>query len=120
MGPITAERRRLLRRALRKAAGARPHPNPLVGALVLDSGGQLVGTGVHQGPGTPHAETLALDEAGPRARGGTLITTLEPCVHSGRTPPCVDRITSSGVVAVVVGADDPRPEGLGTGQGHLG
>lgn len=107
MGPVTAERRRLLRRALRKAGGARPHPNPQVGALVMDVGGQLVGTGVHRGPGTPHAETLALDEAGPRALGGTLITTLEPCVHSGRTPPCVDRITDSGVAAVVVGADDP-------------
>ena len=107
MGPVTAERRRLLRRAMRKAAGARPHPNPRVGALVMDSGGQLAGTGVHQGPGTPHAETLALDEAGPRARGGTLITTLEPCVHVGRTPPCVDRIIGSGVVTVVVGAEDP-------------
>ncbi|MDE0234628.1 MAG: bifunctional diaminohydroxyphosphoribosylaminopyrimidine deaminase/5-amino-6-(5-phosphoribosylamino)uracil reductase RibD [bacterium] len=119
MGPITAERRRLLRRALRKAAGARPHPNPRVGALVMDSGGQLVGTGVHQGPGTPHAETLALDEAGPRALGGTLITTLEPCAHSGRTPPCVDRITNSGVVVVVVGADDPDRRVSGRGRAIL-
>ena len=109
MGPITAERRRLLRRALRNTAGVRPHPNPRVGALVLDSAGQVVGSGVHQGSGTPHAEILALDEAGSRAAGGTLITTLEPCVHTGLTPPCVERITGSGVVTVVVGADDPDP-----------
>lgn len=107
MGPITAERRRLLRRALGMAATTRPHPNPRVGALVVDPTGRQVGTGVHQGPGTPHAEILALDEAGAGARGGMLITTLEPCVHLGRTPPCVDRISGSGVVTVVVGALDP-------------
>ncbi len=107
MGPTTAERRRLVRRALRMAADARPHPNPRVGALVLDSAGCQVGSGVHQGPGSPHAETIALDEAGTKAKGGVLITTLEPCVHFGRTPPCIDRIRSSGVASVVVGASDP-------------
>ncbi|MDE0673995.1 MAG: bifunctional diaminohydroxyphosphoribosylaminopyrimidine deaminase/5-amino-6-(5-phosphoribosylamino)uracil reductase RibD [bacterium] len=119
MGTTTGEGRRLLRRALKKAAEARPHPNPRVGALVMDPGGQLVGTGVHQGPGSPHAETLALDEAGSRAKGGTLITTLEPCVHSGRTPPCVDRITGAGVAAVVVGADDPDRRVSGRGRAVL-
>lgn len=119
MGPTTAERRRLLRRALRMAAGARPHPNPQVGALVLNAAGRQVGSGIHQGPGTPHAEILALDEAGPQARGGLLVTTLEPCAHFGRTPPCVDRISGSGVVTVVVGASDPDQRVAGRGAARL-
>ncbi len=107
MGLTPAEQRRMLRRALGLAIGAHPHPNPRVGALVLDCDGRQVGSGVHRGPGSPHAERLALDEAGERAKGGVLITTLEPCVHFGRTPPCVDRIPGSGVESVVVGASDP-------------
>ncbi len=102
-----SRQRRLLRRALVMTASSHPHPNPRVGALVLDAEGRQVGRGVHQGPGNPHAEVLALTEAGERARGGVVITTLEPCVHIGRTSPCVERISAAGVDTVVVGALDP-------------
>lgn len=102
-----SEQRRLLRRALGLTLSSYPHPNPRVAALVLDSQGRQVATGVHRGPGNPHAEVVALDEAGNRARGGVLFTTLEPCVHFGRTPPCVERISGSGVAVVVIGALDP-------------
>lgn len=102
-----SEQRRLLRRTLGLTLSSYPHPNPRVGALVLDSRGAQVATGVHQGPGNPHAEVLALDRAADRAKGGVLFTTLEPCVHFGRTPPCVERIAGSGVAKVVVGALDP-------------
>ena len=83
-------------------------PNPMVGAVVV-SGGETVGEGWHEGPGTPHAEVVALDEAGQRARGATLYTSLEPCVHFGRTPPCTDAIVRAGVARVVVAATDPNP-----------
>ena len=102
-----SEQRRLLRRAVALTRASYPHPNPRVAALVFDSGGGQVGSGVHQGPGNPHAEVGALDEAGERAQGGVLFTTLEPCVHFGRTPPCVRRIAESGLATVVVGALDP-------------
>ena len=106
--PITvSEQRRLLLRTLRLTLSSYPHPNPRVGALVLDSRLVQVATGVHEGPGNPHAEVLALDMAADRARGGMLFTTLEPCVHFGRTPPCVERIAGSGVATVVIGALDP-------------
>ena len=107
MGLTVSGQRRLLRRALGMTASVHPHPNPRVAALVLDSEGRQIADGVHRGPGRPHAEVLALDEAGDRARGGMLFTTLEPCVHHGRTPPCVERILGSGVATVAVGALDP-------------
>ncbi len=111
--------RRLLRRALDKAVSAHPHPNPKVAALVLDSEGRQVAEGVHRGPGHPHAEVLALDEAGERAGGGILISTLEPCIHHGRTPPCVDRIFDSGVASVVMGALDPDSRVAGRSRAIL-
>src|SRR5256884_5598338 len=83
-------------------------PNPMVGA-VLVSGGQVVGEGWHEGPGTRHAEVVALDQAGDSARGATLYTTLEPCAHQGRTPPCAPRIVSAGVARVGSGVQDPHP-----------
>ena len=107
MGLSTPEQRRWLRLALKSTLSTYPHPNPRVGALVLDPSGRKVGSGVHQGPGNPHAEILALGQAGDSARGGVIFTTLEPCVHYGRTPPCVDSIRVSGVASVVVGALDP-------------
>lgn len=84
-------------------------PNPMVGAVVLDAQGQIVGQGWHQGPGTPHAEVIALDQAGDQARGGTLYVTLEPCSHHGRTPPCVDRVIAAGIRRVVAAMGDPNP-----------
>jgi diaminohydroxyphosphoribosylaminopyrimidine deaminase/5-amino-6-(5-phosphoribosylamino)uracil reductase len=83
-------------------------PNPMVGAVVV-SDGEAIGQGWHEGPGTPHAEVVALNGAGDRARGATLYTSLEPCVHFGRTPPCTEAILRAGVSRVVVAATDPNP-----------
>ena len=90
------------------------HPNPRVGAVVV-SGGEVVGEGYHRGPGTPHAEALALARAGERARGATLFVTLEPCCVQGRTGPCTEAIVAAGVARVVVGATDPNPAVDGRG-----
>lgn len=89
-------------------------PNPLVGALVVKNG-RIIGRGYHEKAGLRHAEIIALDEAGQRARGATLYVTLEPCAHFGRTPPCVDRIIKSGVKEVIIGMVDPNP--LNNGRG---
>ena len=76
-------------------------PNPCVGAVVVRDG-RVVGHGFHRAAGLPHAEPIALELAGRRARGATLYVTLEPCSHRGRTPPCAEAILASGVVRVVV------------------
>src|ERR671919_3205312 len=105
-----------MRRALDLAArGTRlVSPNPLVGAvLVRDS--EVVGEGWHEGPGRPHAEVVALEEAGDRARGSTLFVTLEPCAHYGRTPPCAPRVIEAGVTRVVAAMTDPNPAVDGRG-----
>ncbi|MCU0293964.1 MAG: bifunctional diaminohydroxyphosphoribosylaminopyrimidine deaminase/5-amino-6-(5-phosphoribosylamino)uracil reductase RibD [Thermoanaerobaculaceae bacterium] len=94
-------------------------PNPMVGALVLDGEGCVVGRGAHLRCGGPHAEVEALQEAGARARGGTLVVTLEPCTHHGRTPPCVDAVLAAGVTRVVVGSRDPNPVVDGKGIATL-
>jgi len=109
------DERELMRTAMDCAAVRHPHPNPRVGAVVLDASGAIVGTGAHVEPGTPHAEVIALAEAGPRSRGGTLIVTLEPCVHEGRTPPCTSAVLASGVARVVIGAGDPDEQVAGKG-----
>jgi len=90
------------------------HPNPRVGAVVV-AAGEVVGEGYHRGPGTPHAEVVALEQAGERARGATLFVTLEPCCSYGRTGPCTDRIMAAEVSRVVVGAGDPNPAVDGRG-----
>jgi diaminohydroxyphosphoribosylaminopyrimidine deaminase / 5-amino-6-(5-phosphoribosylamino)uracil reductase len=94
------------------------HPNPVVGAVVV-AGGEIVGEGWHERPGGPHAEVVALEAAGDRARGADLYVTLEPCAHHGRTPPCVDAIVAAGIARVVVGAADPNPKTDGQGFGRL-
>jgi diaminohydroxyphosphoribosylaminopyrimidine deaminase/5-amino-6-(5-phosphoribosylamino)uracil reductase len=91
----------------------RTSPNPPVGAVVLDTTGEIVGAGATRPAGGPHAERIALDEAGPKARGATLVVTLEPCAHTGRTPPCVDAIIAAGVARVVYAVDDPNPVASG-------
>lgn len=93
-------------------------PNPMVGAVVLgrsDGGSLVVGRGWHGCCGGPHAEAVALDEAGDLARGATLVVTLEPCCHTGRTGPCVERIISSGISRVVAAMIDPDPRVDGCG-----
>jgi len=89
-------------------------PNPMVGA-VLVKGGEVVGTGFHQKAGDRHAEIIALQEAGEKARAATLYTNLEPCCHYGRTPPCTEAIIQAGVRKVVIATIDPNP--LVSGQG---
>ncbi|NPV83856.1 MAG: bifunctional diaminohydroxyphosphoribosylaminopyrimidine deaminase/5-amino-6-(5-phosphoribosylamino)uracil reductase RibD [Candidatus Aminicenantes bacterium] len=94
--------------SLAEKARGRTSPNPCVGAVVVKAG-KVIGWGYHQEAGKPHAEIIALERAGLRARGATLYLTLEPCVHWGRTPPCVDRLLQSGLKRVVVSAYDPNP-----------
>ena len=110
-----------MRRALALAAlgAGRTSPNPLVGAVVLDAQGQLVGEGYHARAGTPHAEVHALAQAGARARGGSLIVTLEPCCHQGRTPPCSTAVIAAGIARVVVAMGDPNPLVAGGGIAQL-
>ena len=81
-------------------------PNPLVGCIVLDADGAFLSAGFHRKCGGPHAEVNALQQAGDRARGGTLYVTLEPCHHTGRTPPCTSAIVDAGIARVVVGCLD--------------
>ncbi|MGY1856209.1 bifunctional diaminohydroxyphosphoribosylaminopyrimidine deaminase/5-amino-6-(5-phosphoribosylamino)uracil reductase RibD [Modestobacter sp. SYSU DS0290] len=82
-------------------------PNPAVGAVVLDATGAVVGEGATSPPGGPHAEVHALAQAGERARGGTVVVTLEPCAHTGRTGPCADALIAAGVARVVVAVPEP-------------
>jgi diaminohydroxyphosphoribosylaminopyrimidine deaminase/5-amino-6-(5-phosphoribosylamino)uracil reductase len=93
-------------------------PNPLVGAVVVQ-GDAMVGRGWHEGPGNAHAEVLALGDAGERARGATMVTTLEPCDHYGRTPPCSVAIIESGIGRVVAPMRDPNPAVDGRGFARL-
>lgn len=91
------------------------NPNPLVGALIVKQG-VIVGRGYHRKPGEPHAEILALHQAGPRARGGVLYVTLEPCVHTRkRTPPCLPLLLQSGLARICVAMEDPNPQVCGRG-----
>ncbi|MBE9373449.1 bifunctional diaminohydroxyphosphoribosylaminopyrimidine deaminase/5-amino-6-(5-phosphoribosylamino)uracil reductase RibD [Saccharopolyspora sp. HNM0983] len=88
-------------------------PNPPVGCVVLDAGGAVVGTGATQPPGGPHAEVVALCAAGERAAGGTAVVTLEPCGHTGRTPPCSDALRAAGIARVVYAVSDRNPAAAG-------
>jgi len=111
----------LMRRALELAEVGRygASPNPMVGSLIVDRDGAVVGEGAHLLCGGPHAEINALAAAGDRARGGTLVVTLEPCAHHGRTPPCVDAIVGAGLARVVLGVRDPNPAVDGAGVAAL-
>lgn len=105
-----------MKRALALAARGtgETNPNPLVGCVVV-KGGRVVGEGFHRRAGGPHAEVIALERAGPRARGATLYVNLEPCSHHGRTPPCAPRIVEAGVARVVAAMRDPNPAVNGRG-----
>ena len=93
-------------------------PNPPVGAVILDASGRIIGVGATQPPGGAHAEVMALDAAGERARGGTAVVTLEPCNHTGRTGPCSQALIDAGITAVYYANPDPFPQAAG-GADHL-
>src|SRR6202161_1327677 len=93
----------------------RTWPNPAVGAVAVKDG-VIVGRGWTQPGGRPHAEPVALAQAGAAARGATLYVTLEPCSHIGKSPPCADAVIAAGIARVVSAIEDPHPEGAGAGH----
>src|SRR5215472_6431405 len=99
-----------MREALDQARKGRAltSPNPMVGAVVVRDG-EVVGRGFHTYEGMKHAEVLAMEEAGERARGATLYLNLEPCSHLGRTLPCADAVIGAGIARVVAAMEDPNP-----------
>jgi len=99
---------------LAKKGVGKTHPNPAVGAVVV-ADGKVAGEGWHEGPGRSHAEIVALEQAGSRARGGALYVTLEPCAAKGRTPPCTRAILHAGLRRVVYASTDPNPKMAGGG-----
>jgi len=109
-----------MKRALDLAARARGRtsPNPMVGAVIVRDG-RVVGEGYHERAGLPHAEVVALEQAGELAKGATLYVTLEPCCHWGRTPPCTKAIIRSGIKEVIIATLDPNPLVSGKGVDEL-
>jgi diaminohydroxyphosphoribosylaminopyrimidine deaminase/5-amino-6-(5-phosphoribosylamino)uracil reductase len=101
--------------ALARQGTALASPNPMVGAVIVDATGEVVGRGFHTYDGVKHAEALAIEQAGERARGATLYLNLEPCSHHGRTGPCADAVIAAGVKRVFASMEDPNP--LVNGQG---
>jgi len=103
-----------LERALELAERGRgtTHPNPVVGAVVVNDG-EVVGEGWHQRKGEAHAEVIALEAAGERARGATLFVTMEPCKSHGATPPCTDAVLAAAIAKVIAGSLDPNPKAGG-------
>lgn len=112
--------RNFMQMALELATGGEgfTSPNPLVGAVVVKDG-RVVGSGFHERVGGPHAEANAIDAAGRLAEGATLYVTLEPCNHTGRTPPCTEKILSAGIRRVVIAMRDPNPKVAGGGADLL-
>jgi diaminohydroxyphosphoribosylaminopyrimidine deaminase/5-amino-6-(5-phosphoribosylamino)uracil reductase len=104
----------LAARALGRAA-----PNPAVGCVIVSPDGRVVGRGWTQDGGRPHAEAVALAQAGDAARGATVFVTLEPCAHLGKTPPCADALIAAGVARVVAAVEDPDPRVRGQGFAKL-
>ncbi|MEA2346404.1 MAG: diaminohydroxyphosphoribosylaminopyrimidine deaminase [Thermoleophilaceae bacterium] len=93
-------------------------PNPIVGCVIVKNG-ETIGEGFHAAAGEPHAERVALDSCTDDPRGATLYVTLEPCCHSGRTPPCTDAIIQAGIARVVIASDDPTAKAAGRGLGIM-
>lgn len=110
-----------MRRALQLAARGvgQVSPSPLVGCVIVDSGNDVAGEGFYLYDGVKHAETLALEEAGGRAKDGTAYVSLEPHAHHGRTPPCTDALIEAGIRRVVSSIEDPNPKVSGKGFAHL-
>ncbi len=117
---VTERDERHLQRAIELAATARGRtsPNPLVGAVVVKAG-RVIGEGLHERAGEPHAERCALESCEEDPAGATLYVSLEPCAHAGRTPPCTEAIVAAGIARVVVASDDPTPKASGRGPGVL-
>jgi len=117
---FTAADREFMRQALELAERGlyTTTPNPRVGCVIVKDGA-VVASGWHEKAGLPHAEVLALEAAGERARLATLYLNLEPCSHHGRTPPCADAIVASGIKRVVAGMQDPNPKVAGAGFAKL-
>lgn len=103
---------RMMRRAIELSGGGYPAPNPHVGCVIAQ-GETIVGEGYHDHAGGPHAEVVALEQAGERARGADVYVTLEPCSHHGRTPPCSEAIIAAGVASVAIACPDPNPRAAG-------
>jgi diaminohydroxyphosphoribosylaminopyrimidine deaminase/5-amino-6-(5-phosphoribosylamino)uracil reductase len=112
---------RMMARALELAARGvgQVSPSPLVGCLIVDGRGEIVGEGFYVYEGVKHAETLALEQAGARARGATAYVTLEPHAHTGRTPPCTEALVRAGIARVVATIEDPNPLVSGRGFAAL-
>ena len=103
---------------LARRGQGRVSPNPLVGAVLVRAG-RIVGRGYHERFGGPHAEVTALEEAGEQARGATAYVSLEPCAHTGQTPPCADAVVRAGIARVVIANRDPNPQVDGRGIARL-
>src|SRR6478735_2375441 len=115
--PDSSQHEVFMRRAieLAKRAWGDTHPNPMVGAVIVEDG-QIVAEGWHVRAGEPHAEPTAIRALGRKPKpGATLYVTLEPCCTHGRTPPCTDAIIAAGFTRVVIGATDPNPAHAGHG-----
>ena len=111
----------MMQRALELAAQGigQVSPGPLVGTVIVDDHGQIVGEGFYTYDGVRHAEIIALEQAGAAARGATVYTSLEPCSHQGRTGPCARALVDAGVARVVTAMQDPNPDVNGHGLAML-
>src|ERR1700752_3444443 len=111
----------MMQRALASAAESigRVSPGPLVGCVIVDTRGEIVGEGFYVFEDISHAETHALARAGEKARGGTAYVSLEPHAHQGRTPPCTDALIKAGIKRLVAPIEDPNPQVSGRGFAHL-
>jgi diaminohydroxyphosphoribosylaminopyrimidine deaminase/5-amino-6-(5-phosphoribosylamino)uracil reductase len=111
---IAPERYMKVALSLARRQLGRTHPNPSVGAVIVKNG-QIIANGITANGGRPHAETMALNDAGENAKNADLYVTLEPCSHHGKTPPCINAIIRSGIKAVYISCRDPNPEVNGAG-----
>lgn len=111
--------KRPMDRAALAAKRFHPHPNPRVGAVIVDANGDLIASAGHEGPGNPHAEVSVIAMAGELPSDCALYVTLEPCDHTGRTGPCTEAIKSAGIRKVVIGAIDPDEKVAGRGIAAL-
>jgi diaminohydroxyphosphoribosylaminopyrimidine deaminase/5-amino-6-(5-phosphoribosylamino)uracil reductase len=118
MSKATDQRFMQLALTLGRRGQGRTWPNPAVGAVVVKDG-VIVGRGWTQPGGRPHAEPVALRQAGEAARGATLYVTLEPCSHFGRSPPCADAVIAAGIARVVSAIEDPNPDVAGKGHDRI-